>query len=101
MDCEWSAWQTGPCSVSCGGGTRTSNRSKTVEENYGGECIGQPIFHDVCNTQNCPSKGKINESLNIKNANTIIYIVCKRSKQYNNLVLPKALGVQTVMILHY
>ena len=75
MDCEWSAWQTGPCSVSCGGGTRTSNRSKTVEENYGGECIGQPIFQEVCNTQNCPSKGKINESLNIKNANTLnIYI---------------------------
>ena len=32
VDCEWSEWSIGECSVSCGGGTRIDTRDKVVEE---------------------------------------------------------------------
>lgn len=56
MDCEWSDWQTGECSVTCGGGSRTNSRSKTVEEKYNGVCIGEPTAQEGCNDQHCPGK---------------------------------------------
>ena len=54
VNCEWSDWQVGECSVTCGGGTRTNTRSKTVEEKNGGSCIGEPKPTEDCNKQNCP-----------------------------------------------
>ena len=59
MDCEWSAWKIGECSVTCGGGTRTNTRSKTVEENNYGVCIGEPIAKEDCNNHNCDTGEQI------------------------------------------
>lgn len=57
VDCQWSDWQIGECSVPCGGGTRTNNRSKIVEEkNEGSACTGEPTEREDCNYQNCPGK---------------------------------------------
>ena len=49
VDCEWGPWANGTCSVFCGGGIQTKTRNKTVEEKYGGECIGDSTMTDVCN----------------------------------------------------
>ena len=54
VDCEWQDWQHGVCSVTCGGGNRTNTRTKSVEENHGGMCIGDPKVIEECNTKNCP-----------------------------------------------
>ena len=56
MNCEWSDWQVGECSVSCGGGTRTKSRSKSVEEKNGGVCVGDATVQEVCNDKGCPGK---------------------------------------------
>ena len=58
MDCEWSDWRTGQCSVTCGGGNRINTRTKTVEEANGGVCVGEEREEEACNNQNCP--GNIN-----------------------------------------
>ena len=54
MDCEWTDWQIGQCSVTCGGGTRTNIRSKKVEEKHGGMCTGNSTVQEECNDQGCP-----------------------------------------------
>ena len=53
MNCEWSAWQTDACSVTCGEGTFTKNRSKAVIENYGGICTGRETMKKKCNNPKC------------------------------------------------
>ena len=55
MDCEWSEWSIGECSLSCGGGTRIDTRDKVVEEDHGGSC--DPMGNqreEPCNTEDCP-----------------------------------------------
>ena len=54
LDCEWSEWQIGECSETCGGGTKLSSRTKTVEEKYGGNCDGESTMEDSCNSEDCP-----------------------------------------------
>ena len=57
VDCQWNGWQSwSSCSKSCGGGMRTQNRRKSVNENYGGKCTGGSSKEESCNTHNCPSK---------------------------------------------
>ena len=56
VDCEWSDWQIGQCSLSCGGGTRTNIRLKTSEEKNGGICEGEPWVQEDCNSKGCPGK---------------------------------------------
>ena len=56
VNCKWSDWQVGECSVSCGGGTRTKSRSKSVEEENGGVCVGGATAQEVCNDKGCPGK---------------------------------------------
>ena len=55
MNCEWSEWSIGECSLSCGGGTRIDTRDKVVEEDHGGSC--DPMGNqreEPCNTEDCP-----------------------------------------------
>ena len=54
VDCVWSDWQNGKCSVTCGGGTRTNNRSKLVVEKNGGVCVGESTKQENCNEMKCP-----------------------------------------------
>ena len=56
VDCEWSEWQIGDCSVSCDGGERRNKRFKVIEERDGGKCEGSSDWQEHCNTDACPSK---------------------------------------------
>ena len=56
-NCVWGAWQNGDCSVTCGDGTRTNTRSKTVVENNLGGCTGAATEQESCNDQSCPPEG--------------------------------------------
>ena len=54
LDCEWTEWQIGKCSQTCGGGTKFSTRTKKVEEKYGGSCDGESTMEVSCNSEDCP-----------------------------------------------
>lgn len=54
VECQWSEWTLGECSVSCGNGSRTKNRQKLVEEQNGGNCLGTTNETEACSIQNCP-----------------------------------------------
>ena len=55
VDCQWSNWaQYSSCSKSCGGGTKTRQRQKTVQESNGGTCNGSNESTESCNVQKCP-----------------------------------------------
>ncbi|XP_046560080.1 coadhesin-like [Haliotis rubra] len=69
IDVNWTEWTdtTGVCSVSCGGGSRTINRTRTctnpAPSNGGRDCVGSPSDHytEVCNTNGCPVDGNWTE----------------------------------------
>lgn len=54
---EWGGWSS--CSVTCGGGTRSRNRTCTnPPPQFGGqECSGDSENSESCNTENCPIDG--------------------------------------------
>lgn len=54
---EWGGWFS--CSVTCGGGTRSRNRTCTnPPPQFGGqECSGDSENSESCNTENCPIDG--------------------------------------------
>ena len=54
IDCEWGEWIAGQCSKSCNTGIRNSTRTKTVNEMYNGQCVGNDTFQEDCNIQECP-----------------------------------------------
>lgn len=59
VDGGWSNWnEWDKCSLPCGGGIRTRNRScNTPVPQHGGElCDGNDTEHLQCNNQNCPGK---------------------------------------------
>ena len=56
VDCQWSEWAGGACSLTCGGGTKLKTRTKSVREKYGGVCNGEFAERVSCNQQDCPSK---------------------------------------------
>ena len=57
VDCIWGLWKSwSACTKSCGGGTRTKNRTKSITEAYGGTCLGNWTETQECNEQNCPGK---------------------------------------------
>ena len=55
MDCEWTEWQNGTCSVTCGDGTLINTRTRRVEAEHGGEeCSGSSNMTESCNITVCP-----------------------------------------------
>ena len=56
VHCKWNNWVTGECSKTCGTGTRTNTRTKSVTEAYGGTCTGQLTEIEECNTHHCPGR---------------------------------------------
>ena len=55
VHCEWNDWQTGDCSLTCGGGTLTKTRTPKVDAEHGGEnCTGHTEITESCNVQECP-----------------------------------------------
>ena len=59
VDCTWNQWVLGTCSASCGIGTRTDTRTKSVDEESGGICIGESSRVEVCNAGTCLTPGII------------------------------------------
>ena len=53
VNCQWSPWQTGQCPKTCGEGTRTNTRTKTVKEKFGGVCSGSSYIMESCFLQKC------------------------------------------------
>ena len=56
VNCEWSDWNMGTCSATCGKGNREKFRSKIVEEINGGACSGDSEATEDCNEKDCPGK---------------------------------------------
>ena len=54
VDCIWGDWKIGTCSKSCGGGSRTDERRKIREEDFGGKCDGDATKVESCNENECP-----------------------------------------------
>ena len=55
VDCTWAPWYSwSACNKSCGGGSRTKVRTKSVVEAHGGTCSGALIDTEACNSQECP-----------------------------------------------
>ena len=53
VNCEWSAWIIGECSVTCGGGTQPMHRTKTEAIFGGADCEGDKDGVQNCNTDPC------------------------------------------------
>ena len=54
INCEWSAWSWGACSVTCGGGTQSGSRTISQQAANGGtECTGETTTTQPCNTESC------------------------------------------------
>ena len=58
MNCEWGNWgEWSKCSMDCGNGTQTSNRSKLRKAAHGGkDCIGNITKSQNCNEHPCDGK---------------------------------------------
>jgi len=60
IHCDWSDYETTPCSQTCGDGTLTKTRTKLIEENEYGFCdmegeVGTvQRFQETCNEKTCP-----------------------------------------------
>merc|ERR1712117_50687 len=55
VNCQWSAWDWGTCSVTCGGGTQTGSRTISQQAANGGTvCTGASTTTRSCNTDSCP-----------------------------------------------
>ena len=55
VDCRWSNWTLGECSVSCGDGVRENHRFKEQEELFGGApCEGVASQTEACINRICP-----------------------------------------------
>ena len=62
VDCVWSRYSVWTsCSVTCGGGLRTSSRTIVQNaENGGKECQGDKVKGEKCNTDPCPGRSDRN-----------------------------------------
>ena len=58
VDCQWNSWGSWKsCSVSCGGGSRTRTRTKSVVAKNGGiDCPGDHQESQDCNTNSCQTE---------------------------------------------
>ena len=55
MDCEWGDFTWGPCSQTCGSGTKEGSRTVTTYQAYGGSgCTGPEKRTVKCNIGDCP-----------------------------------------------
>ena len=99
VDCEWSEWEIGRCSKTCGRGTRTNSRYKEVEEEDGGECRGRSYKKESCNRKDCPG------DYNVYRLNKYIYTysmnkheIIKHTMLYWQLIAKLGLGRSGVIV---
>ncbi|XP_067656133.1 uncharacterized protein [Haliotis asinina] len=99
VDGGWSSWiiTTGGCSSSCGGGSRTVNKTRTCTSpapRYGGaDCAGSPTetYTETCNTGACndPCHGcRYNNGIGYvpHPSDCARYIQCEKPKAGNNAI---------------
>ena len=61
-NCVWNTWEAwGSCSLTCGSGVQSRQRSKEGPRHGGQECDGEPTEDQDCNTQACPGNDKQNK----------------------------------------
>ena len=53
VDCQWSNWNYGGCSMPCGTGWQNMYRTKLVVEKNGGSCTGDSSRVEECNNHTC------------------------------------------------
>ena len=56
VDCTWSEWMQGPCSVSCGEGSQVNTREMFPEMFGGNPCEGDAEETVTCTLDDCPGK---------------------------------------------
>ena len=56
VDCTWSEWTHGPCSVSCGAGEQVNTRQIFPEMFGGNPCEGEATEVVTCTLDDCPGK---------------------------------------------
>ena len=56
VDCTWSEWTNGPCSVTCGEGSQENVREMYPEMFGGKPCEGEASETVICSRAECPSK---------------------------------------------
>ena len=55
VDCQWTEWQYGSCSRSCGSGKQVILRTEKVKSKNGGRpCFGSSTRTEACYLQDCP-----------------------------------------------
>ena len=56
MHCDWSEWNVGKCSKSCGGGMLTKTRVADPENDgeHAHKCPGPTTITESCHTEECP-----------------------------------------------
>ena len=61
VDGAWSEWQTGTCTLTCGGGLQDKTRtcSNPAQANWGADCTGASTQQIPCNQDPCPGRGKL------------------------------------------
>ena len=68
INCKWSPFgEWTMCTATCGVGLK--QRSRTVLQqaiNDGRECVGCRVEIEICNVQDCPLKGKLGNSFNLR-----------------------------------
>ena len=45
---------------------RTNTRTKNVEEEHGGVCVGEATITESCNTDECPGKNSAHKNDHVK-----------------------------------
>lgn len=54
VNCTWTVWgQWGPCSMTCGGGSRSCDRVVDQLAQHGGDCLGDSTKEETCNEILC------------------------------------------------
>ena len=67
VQCQWSDWTLGDCSVTCGDGLRINQRFKVTEEMYGGlPCEGGSSMTEACIDRICPGKQSTHTTISSK-----------------------------------
>ena len=73
VHCEWTDWNVGDCSTSCGNGTRTNNRTTKISAAHGGkECEGSHHAEEICHVKECPGSKLLSPKVINFNPNNLL-----------------------------
>ena len=55
-DCKWASWEEwSTCTKTCGGGTQLRTRIVETDATKGGNCNGESLEEQECETEICPA----------------------------------------------